>query len=426
MKLKILITILNRKDLKSKELLDVLMMTQGWRRYLLNEEPKENLPTYPLEKGILFRGTVKNIVEPKNTPSQVKLLLKNKWNTFSDSIQTNDQGHFVFGPYNLADSTTFIIKVLDLNTKESRHQKKSKMKYAIEFDPFSFPKVSFQSDLLNEIDQDIKNNYIERSKTIQPTLAPKKSTDINELDEIVLKPTILKRTGIHEIQKKNLGVRHSEASQLISSDVLENAAKGNLISILQSRIPGLVINGEVITLRGVTTVLQQSYPKEPEKPLFLLDNIITDFENIRDLRVETIDFVEVLKGSRAAIYGSRSSHGVIAIYTKSTKGKIEKPSLEKENTFEVYEPNEVVRFMHPGYYAAREFYAPVYNSDKKKSSKPDYRTTIYWKPELKLNAQGKSIIYFYTADIPTTYRVDLQGITSDGVPLRSKEFIIVK
>ncbi len=414
------------KDPERKELLDILMMTQGWRRYLLNEEPEKNHTDYKLEKGIYFSGTVKDINNRKKISSKVKLLLKNKFDTFHVNTETNDQRHFIFGPFNIADSTTFIIKILDITEKESKRHRKSQMKYYIEFDQFSLPKVSFNPDLSNDINTDIKNNYLKRSKAMRPKGRPTRNSDVHELDEIVLAPITIRKTNVYEVTKKNIGVRHSEASQLISSEVLENAAEGNLVSILQSRIPGLVINGDIITLRGVTTLLQQDYPKEPEKPLFLLDNIITDFENIRDLRVEIIDFVEVLKGSRAAIYGSRASHGVIAIYTKSIRGKIEEPSMEEADTFEVYEPNEIIRFVHPGYYSAREFYAPVYNSDEKDYSKPDYRTTIFWKPDIKFNTQGQTKIYFYSADIPTTYRIDLQGITSDGVPLRLEDFIIVK
>jgi len=200
----------------------------------------------------------------------------------------------------------------------------------------------------------------------------------------------------------------------------------NLIAILESRIPGLSIKGDFITLRGNTTVYQSSYPKEPEKPLFLLDNVATSFEAVSNLWVNSIDFVEVLMGPRAAIYGSRASHGVIAIYTKIATGANRISTIEEADKSDIHEQNEILQFVHPGYYKAREFYEPIYKSEKSDSSKPDYRTTIYWSPNIKFNAQGKAKIMFHTADISTTYRVDVQGITIEGTPVVSEALMDVR
>ena len=153
--------------------------------------------------------------------------------------------------------------------------------------------------------------------------------------------------------------------------------------------------------------------------------MVTSFENIRDLQVESIDFVEVLKGSRAAIYGSRASNGVIAIYTKSATGANYSPATEEKKIPEIHEKNEISRFVHTGYYKARKFYEPIHKTKESDYLKPDYRTTIYWSPSVEFNTQGKAKISFYAADISATYRVNLQGITTDGFPLKSETFIIV-
>jgi uncharacterized protein YfaS (alpha-2-macroglobulin family) len=46
------------------------------------------------------------------------------------------------------------------------------------------------------------------------------------------------------------------------------------------------------------------------------------------------------------------------------------------------------------------------------------RTTLYWNPSVKTNAQGKATITFYTADRSTTYRAIAEGISDDGKPGR--------
>ncbi len=419
------------KEPQRKEVLDILMMTQGWRRFL-NNVPIDHISKYKLERGIRFRGIVKNLNTKEKISQEVTLLLKNKGMTFSDSIQTINHGHFTFGDYNIVDSTTFIIKVLVNNDKINKKQKKHKMNYYIEFDKFISPEVTLKSTSINKLNEDYKNLYLKRSKIMQLEGIYQDGNNFVQLDEVTLKPVKIEKKSINDIKKRKLGIKHSEASHTVSSKQLKYAAPGNLMDVLKSRIPGLIVQGNEILLRGRTTFLVEGYEfREPEKPLFVLDNMITDFESIRYLQAEEIDFVEVLKGSRAAIYGSAANHGVIAIYTKSATEKFNTPDSEEaikydNNRSDIIEKNEILRFVHPGYYKAREFYEPIYKNEKSEYRKPDYRSTIYWKPIIRLNEQGKAKISFYTADITTTYRIELQGITTEGIPIKSEVFIDVR
>lgn len=414
------------KDPQRKEVLDILMMTQGWRRFL-NNTPTDNAFKYKLEKGISFNGVVKNINTNEKISSEVTLLLKNKGVSFSDSIQTINQGHFTFGDYNIVDSTTIIIKVLSNNEKLKKKQKKLKMNYFIEFDKYTPPKVIMKSTSVNTINKESEKPYIKRSKAIQLEGIYQYGNNSVQLDEVTLNPVSRKKIDIYDIKKKKIGIKHMEASHTVSSKQLKYAAPGNLMSVLKSRIPGIIFQGNEILLRGRTTILiAGDESREPEKPLFVLDNMITDFEAVRYLQADEIDFVEVLKGSRAAIYGGVANHGVIAIYTKSATEKYNIPITEETFEPEIIEQNEILRFVHPGYYKSREFYEPNYKVEKPEYQKLDYRSTLCWKPNIKLNAQGKAKISFYAADVKTTYRVDLQGITSEGIPIRSEIFIDVE
>ncbi|NOQ91455.1 MAG: TonB-dependent receptor plug domain-containing protein, partial [Flavobacteriaceae bacterium] len=316
-------------DPQRKEVLDILMMTQGWRRFSHNT-PIDNPFKYKLEKGISFKGNVKNIDTHEKISSEVTLLLKNKGVSFSDSIQTINQGYFTFGDYNIVDSTTIIIKVLSNNEKPNKKQKKLKMNYFIEFDKYTPPKVIMKSTSVNTTNKESKKQYIKRSKAIQLEGIYQNGNNSVQLDEVTLDPISRKKIDVYDIKKKKIGIKHMEASHTVSSKQLKHAAPGNLMDVLKSRIPGLIVQGNEILLRGRTTFLVAgSEFREPEKPLFVLDNMVTDFEAIRYLQADEIDFVEVLKGSRAAIYGSLANHGVIAIYTKSATEKYNIPITEE-------------------------------------------------------------------------------------------------
>ncbi len=70
---------------------------------------------------------------------------------------------------------------------------------------------------------------------------------------------------------------------------------------------------------------------------------------------------------------------------------------------------------YEGLQLQREFYSPVYETPASNSRVPDFRNVLYWSPEIHTDKNGKKQVTFYTADIPGTYGVVLQGITSSGL-----------
>ena len=68
-----------------------------------------------------------------------------------------------------------------------------------------------------------------------------------------------------------------------------------------------------------------------------------------------------------------------------------------------------------GYYEARTFYSPVYNSGN--MNKTDNRTTLHWEPALVTDANGEATIRFFNADPKVNIRIVVQGLTDKGVPV---------
>ncbi len=60
------------------------------------------------------------------------------------------------------------------------------------------------------------------------------------------------------------------------------------------------------------------------------------------------------------------------------------------------------------------------------SPEPDFRTTIYWKPDVHFSAQGEAVVEFYAADTPTTYRVVGEGVTGIGKMIRFTKEVVVE
>jgi len=72
---------------------------------------------------------------------------------------------------------------------------------------------------------------------------------------------------------------------------------------------------------------------------------------------------------------------------------------------------------YPGIPEQRVFFSPVYETEKQiNSRKPDFRTLLFWSPELKSGEQGKINVNFYSSDLPGKYAIVVQGLTDHGEP----------
>lgn len=71
-------------------------------------------------------------------------------------------------------------------------------------------------------------------------------------------------------------------------------------------------------------------------------------------------------------------------------------------------------FAHPA-----EFYSPDY-SQRPMPEPKDYRRTLYWNPNVKLDEQGEAHITFYNNSRHTHLQIDAQGQATDGTLLFSK------
>ena len=118
------------------------------------------------------------------------------------------------------------------------------------------------------------------------------------------------------------------------------------------------------------------------------------------------------------MFGVRGSGGVISITAR--RGVYEQIRENEAFNYAVYTPL--------GYQKPVEFYSPTYETlESKHLSVPDYRTTIFWNPDIVISEDtGQFTFEFYTSDFPTTYSVVIEGITTEGRIVRQVEKIRVE
>lgn len=77
------------------------------------------------------------------------------------------------------------------------------------------------------------------------------------------------------------------------------------------------------------------------------------------------------------------------------------------------------RYILPGFSAPEEFYQPDY-SNKPLPEVKDYRRTLYWNPDLKLDENGRAEIRFFGNGRQTHLGVRAEGLANDGTLLTGK------
>ena len=73
-----------------------------------------------------------------------------------------------------------------------------------------------------------------------------------------------------------------------------------------------------------------------------------------------------------------------------------------------------------GYSTSANFYHPDYSKHKLPEGQKDYRRTLYWNPDLKLDENGEANISFYNNSRQTTLSVEAEGQAPDGTLLWTK------
>jgi TonB-linked SusC/RagA family outer membrane protein len=114
-------------------------------------------------------------------------------------------------------------------------------------------------------------------------------------------------------------------SRVKASDIQDQQVL-NINQALQGRTSGVTVvnssgapgSGAQIRIRGVNSI-------NNSEPLYVVDGVVVLNGGIENINPNDIESFEVLKDASAAIYGSRSSNGVILVTTK--KGKSGAPVL---------------------------------------------------------------------------------------------------
>ena len=405
---------------ESATALDYLMMTHGWRRYNIPEVVKGN-PEYPTtlyQESQQITGKVQTLALSKPvTDSEIIITMKDGDFGLTSS---DENGIFSYADFEYPDSTTYFIQALNsrgsnnvelvldgesfsqlihapqsLTTEMSKLDKKTSNDSTL----FSLPveeDIGGAFAFLEKVEQRAK--YDEDIRIIYLNEVEVTAPRIEQKDEARFQFWANKNSDV-TIRKEDIVKR----SPILVADILRE------------------INGVYVSSKGYIQIRQGRGP-----PLVLIDGIPfnwpTEMKTPYDspleiVSVHDVESIDVFKGTSAAMFGVRASGGVISVTTK--RGVDENIHKNHALNYTVYIPI--------GYQKSVEFYSPKYETlEAKHLSIPDFRTTIFWKPDIVISEDiGETTIEFYTSDFRTSYSVVIEGLTTDGRIIRQVEKIRV-
>lgn len=370
-----------KKGLQYAADLDLLMLTQGWRRYRVPEvlSGKFSRPSAYIEIGPEISGTVKTLFGEKPAGNIEVTALSLKGNYFETTL-TDSLGRFYFRSAELPDSTQYIIHAVP-------KMKSKRLELTVNED--HFPKRTLPPLPPVQMPKDILINYGEKAEQNYTFEHGMRNIFLDEITVTASKKPAYKSDY------------YSEPDGRISQEQIERFHPSD-IRLLLMQLPGVMVSGNRISIRG------------QGDPLLVVDGVTMDISNLDMVNVYDVAQVDVLKNaSSTAVFGSQGGNGVIVIFTK--QGEISfKPK-----------PFNIQAILPLGYQSPVAFYAPKYDTPGSRDlSKPDLRTTIDWEPNVQADSTGVASFSFYTADYNSTYSVIIEGLTSGGKIIRQEGKII--
>ncbi len=390
-------------DDRTKGALDLIMLTNGWRHFKWEDSLNEKKPDlkYKVEKEQDLEGEIDgyNMDLLNRENYKLKILIINEDSSkFIGYAEPDSNGRFILSDYPVKGKSTVFYEWV----KGGKGRGK-----------INDLKVKF---LDNSQDSFLIEPYLSRTSENSINIIK----DTNEISYILRQQKgMLKAVTVHgHVPTKTERV----ISKYVSNEFMEGRASSidfinnfypnnnRLFDFLKGRFPGLVITGSddlpIFEYEGMATLhnsATDSMGVPTAVPYFYINEVLTSWEDVRNIPFSDIALIQFLPPPVAMAPFNGGFRGVITIYLK--RGDETQVSGITEN---------YNRYSFNGFSITREFYSPDYKNKNFDTSVQDIRSTLYWNPHLKTDAEGRTHFQFYNSDKAKRFRIVIEGMDKEG------------
>ena len=372
--------------------LDILMLTQGWRRFVWKDIIEDRKPNFQhiLETGLNVTGkALRPNGKPANNVSLTLMLKSEKGSPQILMSNADSLGNYGFYGIDFNDSTEVFIQGMKEKGSKNLQVSIDAQKNA--------PKVQIIKTPFNPMEFDARElaDFLKKAKDAVELEKKLKLNKVQMLDEVVVKAK--KET---QDSRKIYG----RASNTLKVDDRLCAGATNVLQMLQGRVPGVQVSsdgsgGYKVVIRGISSISLSS------DPLVVLDGMPASIDILTGINPCDVEQIDVLKGADATIFGSRASNGVISVLTKRGGPNYD---YSKDPAMGVSIQKRL------GYNVPREFYAPKYDVEKPEHVRPDFRSTLHWAPNVQTDSTGKATVTYWNTDAKANINIVAEGTAYNG------------
>ncbi|MBL7745128.1 MAG: hypothetical protein JNN00_16760 [Chitinophagaceae bacterium] len=378
----------NNSD-STRQHLDLIMLTHGWRRYKWEEVIAGKTPKLKFERDTAYMslsGKVYGVMPGQIAPgTEIILIVRQK----------DAQGKFVLAPVkpdgSFKDPSVILFDTAHVHYQFQKGKGLGDASVQFMTDRLPAPSITVPVANANTLWNDTAGSYR------QWLLADEANDIANEFKIKTLENVTVRSKGKTPVQLMD----EKYASGLFSGgdgyqfDLLNDplaVSSVNIFNYLQGKVAGLQVN----TGSNPPTLQWRG-----GSPQLYLDEVATDANFISSISVNDVAYIKVFRPPFMG--GFNGGNGAIAIYTRRGDDVKQEPGKGLAN-HKIF-----------GYTAIKEFYSPNYSTFKQGNEQRDLRTTLYWNPSVILAPQKReTVLRFYNNDVSKAFRVVIEGMTTDG------------
>ena len=438
-----------KESTSARSCLDLLMLTQGWRRYDLTAiiQGKYKIPVLEKHTEMAIQGrtlAAGGLISKSNNEHLVTIAGTGNLKGFKRVTSTDKDGYFCFDSIAYVDGSGFHIDAMQLNAKRTEAIELFESDYSKDM-PL-YPQTLLEDDSVRSVQREdvemitrLDNLHFLLQDVIvrAPMWGSRDYRMFTDREVVRYKDmrTLLKNQGLtistlaeepEETQlrvnaDKTLAVRDTAMLSGDEYDAVES------VSSRDSQVEDMIYYGD----QRILLFVDDNYCK-PD----ILVNWITPGDIESMVLVKDVDRFRantLLRGTlkwSEKFYLDRGydlchaycriplSREKIVVLNVTTKDGFDSRCLGWWSRYylNIRQRNHRNTTFYPlGYQAPVEFYSPKYDTTAKKDNEiPDLRTTLYWNPKLVTDERGNTSFSFYTSDQPGNYFVCIEGISEDG------------